>query len=192
VVPNFTTRKAGDNLGRNRGLICSGPNQFHDPFGELTKLQQEGSIKDYQAKFESLLFKIGTLSPTKQVSCFVSGLEESIKAEVLARRPNNLSSAIGLARVYEARKKALRRMTPSDGRQNNNLQTRPALPINKLTAEELRERQEKGLCFKCNDKYSSGHRCKRLFIIEACLGEDDDGGVGKEDDKEYFLQHFLP
>jgi hypothetical protein len=95
-------------------FVRFGPNHFYDPFGELTKLQQEGSIKDYQAKFESLLSKIGTLSPTKQVNCFVSGLEESIKVEVPAGRPNNLSSAIGLARVYEAREETLRRMTPSD------------------------------------------------------------------------------
>jgi hypothetical protein len=32
-----------------------GPTQFYDPFGELMKFQQEGSIRDYQAKFESLL-----------------------------------------------------------------------------------------------------------------------------------------
>jgi hypothetical protein len=36
-----------------------GPNQFYDPFGELTKLQQEGSVKEYQVQFESLLSKIG-------------------------------------------------------------------------------------------------------------------------------------
>jgi hypothetical protein len=53
------------------------PNQFCDPYGELTKLQQEGSVKDYQAKFEALLSKIGTLSLTQQVSCIVSGLGES-------------------------------------------------------------------------------------------------------------------
>ncbi len=57
--------------------------------------------------------------------------------EVLARRPNNLSSAIGLARVYETREEALRRMTTSDGWQNNNLQTWLVLSIKKLTAEEL-------------------------------------------------------
>lgn len=32
-----------------------GPNQFYDPFGELTKLQQEGSVREYQKRFESLL-----------------------------------------------------------------------------------------------------------------------------------------
>ena len=64
----------------------------------MTKFQQEGSIKDYQTKFESLLSKVGTLSPIQQVSCFVIGLEEYIKAEVLTGRPNNLSSVIGLAK----------------------------------------------------------------------------------------------
>jgi hypothetical protein len=31
-------------------------------------------------------------------------------------------------------------------------------------------------------------------MIEACLGEDDDGGVfmGDEEGKEYILQQFLP
>jgi hypothetical protein len=116
-------------------------------------------------------------------------LEESIKAEVLVGRPNNLSSAIGLVRIYEAREEALRRTTPSDWWQNNNLQTWPALPIKKLTAEELRERQENGLYFKCNDKYNLSHRCKRLYMIEVCLEEDDDEGVviRDEDYKEYIL-----
>ncbi len=50
------------------------PNQFYDPFGELMKLQHEGTIREYQAKFESLLSKIGVLSQTRQVSCFISGL----------------------------------------------------------------------------------------------------------------------
>jgi hypothetical protein len=46
-----------------------GPTQFYDPFGELTKLQQEGSIRHYQAKFESLLSKIRTLSQSQQANC---------------------------------------------------------------------------------------------------------------------------
>jgi hypothetical protein len=38
-----------------------GPTQFYDPFGELTKLQQEGSVREYQTHFKSLLSKIKTL-----------------------------------------------------------------------------------------------------------------------------------
>ena len=91
--------------------LCArfGPNQFYDPFGELTKLQQQESIKDYQTRFESLLSKIGTLNPSQQVSCFVSGLSEPIKVDMLAGRPATLTSAISLARLYEARHLALKK-----------------------------------------------------------------------------------
>jgi hypothetical protein len=36
----------------------------------------------------------------------------------------------------------------------------PPHPIKRLTPEELEERQEKGLCFKCNEKYGPGHHWK--------------------------------
>jgi hypothetical protein len=87
---------------RNGLLARYGPTQFYDYFGELTKLQQVGSVKEYQAKFEHLLAKVGYLPPTRQVSCFVSGLRENVKADVLARRPVDLTTAIDLARLYEA------------------------------------------------------------------------------------------
>jgi hypothetical protein len=55
-------------------------------------------------------------------------------------------------------------------------------------------RQKKGIYFKCNDKYSWGHRCKCLFMIEACLGEDDDRGMimVAEEGKKYIFQHQFP
>jgi hypothetical protein len=156
-----------------------GPTQFYDPFGELTKLQQEGSVREYQAKFESLLSKVGPLPQNQQVSCFMSGLNEVIKADVTARRPLTFTSAIGLARVYEAYNMAMKKhplletwRPPASTRPPTSQQP---LPIKQLTPEELKERQEKGLCFKCNEKCSPGHRCKRLFMIEAYLREEEDG-----------------
>lgn len=64
-----------------------GPTQFYDYFGKLTKLQQTGTVKEYQSRFEHLLAKVGHLPPTRQVSCFESGLKEMIKADVLAGLP---------------------------------------------------------------------------------------------------------
>ena len=64
-----------------------GPSQFYDYFGELTKLQQTGTVKEYQSCFEHLLAKVCHLPPTRQVSCFVSGLKEMIKADELGGLP---------------------------------------------------------------------------------------------------------
>uniref|UniRef100_A0A2N9HMQ3 Retrotransposon gag domain-containing protein n=1 Tax=Fagus sylvatica TaxID=28930 RepID=A0A2N9HMQ3_FAGSY len=86
------------------GLLARyGPTQFYDYFGELTKLQQSGTVKEYQTRFEQLLAKAGPLPSTGQVSCFVSGLKENLKADVMAGRPADLTTAIGLARLYKAR-----------------------------------------------------------------------------------------
>lgn len=55
------------------------PSQFCDFFFcELTKLQQHGTVQEYQSQFERLLTKVGHLPQAQQVSCFVSGLRDSI------------------------------------------------------------------------------------------------------------------
>ncbi|KAK0607923.1 hypothetical protein LWI29_022713 [Acer saccharum] len=65
-------------------------------------------------------------------------------------------------------------MAPTGARDSNG---------NQRTSAELQERQEKGLFFKCNDKFCPGHRCQKLFLIEACNDdEDDDKDVVMEDD----------
>ena len=79
-----------------------GPNQYLDFFAELTRLQQTGSVQDYQEIFEKLLAKTGPMDQAKLVSCFVGGLREPIRTDVRANKPNKLSSSTGLARLYEA------------------------------------------------------------------------------------------
>jgi hypothetical protein len=169
---NWPTFKAGL-------LARYGPTQFFDHFGELTKLQQIGTMKDYHTKFEQLLAKAGPLPRVRQVSCFVS--KEGIKADVLAGRPADLSTAIGLARLYEARNSSFRRTTapvlpinkmpPFSPREDT--KPRSSFPLKRLTPTELKERREKGLCYNCNERFVPGHRCKKLFVIEACSEEED-------------------
>jgi hypothetical protein len=49
-----------------------------------------------------------------------------------------------------------------------------SLVIKKLSQAELKERRDKGLCFNCDDKFSPGHRCKKLFLIEGIYEEDNE------------------
>ena len=161
------------------GLLARyGPTQFYDYFGELTKLQQTGSVRDYQSRFENLLAKAGHLPPARQVSCFISGLKEGIKADVLAGRPMDLSTAIGLARLYEARNLSQRRPLPASTNVSQKVNkeessSRHPSAIRRMSPAELKERRDKGLCYNCNDKFAPGHRCKKLFLIEACNDEDN-------------------
>ena len=49
---------------------------------------------------------------------------------------------------------------------------------------EIKERRDKGLCFYCDEKFGPGHRCKRLFSIEACWPDDETKAKDQEDEEE--------
>ncbi|TXG65836.1 hypothetical protein EZV62_007111 [Acer yangbiense] len=158
-------------------------NEKEDPTSWLCRVEQ---FFQFHNTLEEK--KAGSLSHERQVSCFVSGLKDNINADVLAGRPNNLSAAIGLARLYEARNVSQKRMPIPELRKNvfskrEGQEQKLELLVKRLTPAELRERQEKGLCFKCNDMFHPEHRCQKLFLIEACNDdEDDDNDVVMEDD----------
>ncbi|KAK0576161.1 hypothetical protein LWI29_013005 [Acer saccharum] len=175
-----------------------GVTKFQDFFGDLIKLQQVGSVRDYQTQFEKLLAKVGHLPPNRQVSCFISGLKESIKADVLAGCPATLSTAIGLARLYEARNTSQRRPTITVDLRKNYLpqqegkNSNATLPVRRLSPTELQERGVKGLCYNCNKKFVPGHRCKKLFLIELCEAEGDGDVVMEEEDIEQTSLNDIP
>lgn len=46
--------------------------------------------------------------------------------------------------------------------------------MRRLSDKEFQERRAKGLCFKCDDKWVVGHRCKRKELSVILLNDDDD------------------
>lgn len=82
-------------------ILRFGSVPYEDAFGELCKLRQMSTVKEFQGRFECLLSKAGVLCVEQETTCFISGLRELIQADVRAQRPSTLSSAIGLARIYE-------------------------------------------------------------------------------------------
>ncbi|GMN45894.1 hypothetical protein TIFTF001_015075 [Ficus carica] len=160
-----------------------GPNQFEDPFNELIRLRQSGSVVDDQGNFEKLLAKTGSLSQERKVS---------IRTDVKANRPTSLTMAIGLAKPYETCDFSLKKPTNQAVRPMNPQRAAPNVPecnltnapsIKRMTTDDLAERRRKGLCFHYNERYVPSHNCAKLFRIEACWAEDDDdGGVVMEVD----------
>ena len=41
-----------------------------------------------------------------------------------------------------------------------------ACPFRRLTSAELLERRRQGVCFNCDEPYTPGHACPRLFYLE--------------------------
>jgi hypothetical protein len=161
-----------------------GPTQFDDFFGDLTKLRQTGTVQEYQGQYKRLLSRAGRLSVAQQIGGFISGLKENIRPEVQASRPITLTSAVGLTRLYEGRLLSQRR-SPSffEPRRTAGPPNTPPLPssnlvrtrapvVRRLNPAELKDRRDRGLCFNCDDKFSPGHKCKKLFLIEGVYEEE--------------------
>jgi hypothetical protein len=103
-----------------------GPTLYEDFFGDLSKLKQIRSVRDYQVQFERLLSRVGKLSLEHQLGCFISGLKDTIRIEVQASRPKSLIAAVGLARLYEAKQHDQRRGPLSETQKNPNLPPMPS------------------------------------------------------------------
>ncbi|GFZ15698.1 hypothetical protein Acr_25g0001070 [Actinidia rufa] len=91
-----------DNWFWYQGIVSRfGPDVFEDAAGELTKLKQTATVKEYLEQFELLANKTQNLPESFFTSCFISGLKGEIKANVLMFRPTNTTKAIGLAKLQE-------------------------------------------------------------------------------------------
>ncbi|GAB2288305.1 hypothetical protein Dimus_037987 [Dionaea muscipula] len=133
-----------------------------------------------------------------QVSSFISGLKEPIRANVQAAAPLTLTKVVGLAKLHEAKissqKKLFFNAEPrcfssaitAQQVMTSQVQTPATLPpVKRLTPEEMQLRRDKGLCFNCDEKFVPGHRCKRLFLIDLiedkASSDEDEDEIGEAD-----------
>lgn len=141
------------------------------------------------------------------MGCFIGGLRDAIKYEIIAKNPDTIEEAMRLARVEEERIANQRRGVTSTFQKHDSSSgaigggggsamklvsaaatPHPHTPIKRLSSQELREKREKGLQFHCDEKYVAEHRCqnKKLFRLEICPeGEEEhECGFEKEERRE--------
>ena len=140
-------------------------------------------MREYQSHFERLVGKAGVLTDEQEATCFVSGLKESLQADVRAQHLKTFSSAISLACIYEGKNLEVKRSykeTKSNPFQKKGLITElkaaegghPDFPIRRFTLAELQKYGEEGLCFHCDERYTFNHECKKIFCIEIEDGDE--------------------
>jgi hypothetical protein len=147
--------------------------------GRLTKLKQSSTVEDFIAAFECLSFQTEGMTDAFFRECFISGLKEEVRAHVLMARPMTWVEATKKAKEAQQIVSSQNRKPSFFPRPKPVNPTTPSAPlkIQKLTRAEMAERQLKGLCYNCDDKYFPGHKCKEqnLFMaISEDIQEDDD------------------
>ncbi|XP_038893564.1 uncharacterized protein LOC120082453 [Benincasa hispida] len=189
--------------------------EYYRPTGEgslsarLLRIKQEGSYADYVKKFVTYSAPLPDLAEEVLKDAFVNGLEPTLRVEVISRKMITLEECIYEAQLALA---DLGVVGPSkkeaQGKKNLMLKSEKTLdtqgtkritllvksnfvkkepPMKRLSDSEFRERLDKGLCFRCNEKYSPEHRCKSNENRELMLlitNENEETTIEKEEREE--------
>ena len=100
------------------------------------------------------------------------GLRPEISEVIHMFKPKTLKEAISLARMKDKqlqRQKEFFRPPPSPTCTSSVPSTSIIMsPVKRLSWDETQRRHAQGLCFNCDEKFSSGHRCKgpQLLLLE--------------------------
>jgi hypothetical protein len=177
--------------------IRFGPASYDDPMELLTKLKQTHNIAAYKSQFESTSNRVRDLSDMHKLSCFMSGMKDEIRLAVKMQGPRNLGEAYALAKIQEEYMATVKRSTrptyePSRGSwvqsqaqqgaarvenksgDSKQFSAKPSMPVQRLTPMQMSERRKKGLCYNCDERWSSDHRCKnrKLYLMEEVEDEE--------------------
>ena len=157
-----------------------GPTECEDFDEALSKVRQIGSLHDYQKEFERLGNRVHGWSQKALVGSFMGGLRSEISETIRMFKPKTLKEETSLARMKDEQLQRQRRISrpPLPIRTPLALPTTTkASPVKRLSWEEMQKRRAQGLCFNCDDKFTSGHRCKgpQLLLLEGNINDDSEG-----------------
>ncbi|KAK0572834.1 hypothetical protein LWI29_037947 [Acer saccharum] len=167
------------------------PTEYDDPAIALFKLRQQTTIFAYQKHFEILATKVEGLSEKLRTAQFISGLKDELRYDVQLFKPASFSVAAGLAHLLEQRHQVCRKSRFETVKLGIPTPSFTTLPIKRLSLAEMRERQEKGLCYNCDEKYSPSHKCKmqKIFLLDAQSSLDMEEPIS---DKPEVLSMAIP
>ncbi|XP_061362618.1 uncharacterized protein LOC133306325 [Gastrolobium bilobum] len=173
-----------------------GGTAYQDLRAVLSKLTQEGTLSEYIRNFEALINQVTEFSDEVLMCFFVSGLLPDLRRAIQLHSPTSLHQAMQLAITYDAHFVELRSSFSSGSKKGfvkhaynveqpnpiatvlpNQKPVVPALPSSsvpycKLSHEEMQKKRDLGICYTCDEKWNSRHRCKgKLFLL---LGDSEE------------------
>ncbi|XP_019417272.1 PREDICTED: uncharacterized protein LOC109328313 [Lupinus angustifolius] len=106
VIPWFQLLNRNNQIQNWSTLVSAietqfGPSLFDCPRSMLFKLTQTESVSHYNSEFTNLANRVIGVSTEALLDCFISGLKEDIRREVIVQCPTSLVKAVALAKLYE-------------------------------------------------------------------------------------------
>ncbi|GKA27344.1 putative mitochondrial protein, partial [Tanacetum coccineum] len=157
-------------------------------YEQFLAVVQDGTAREYVALFEKLACQLVGVSPSVIEATFIKGLKTDLRAAIRVMRPEGLAYAMDFSGYnrnngpVSSRASAFSVRTPvstSTVRSGTNIQARQ---FKQLTETELADKRSKGLCFRCDEKFTIVHRCpsKTLQVLLVMDEEDEDNDENVE------------
>ncbi|XP_028554071.1 uncharacterized protein LOC114580489 [Dendrobium catenatum] len=187
-------------------------------YEQFLALVQEGTVAEYREHFELLSGRLRGIPDDLLEGNFMKGLKPHIRAAIRVVDPHGLVKIMETAQLVEDKLKVEppRRSGVSYPTYRPPLMTggpkaatilpprevakeKTTMAVNqggfkRLTDSELKEKRAKGLCYRCDEKFTPGHRCKEktLHVIIVGDSEEEEGDTGaNEEDGEEEEHHHL-
>jgi hypothetical protein len=155
-----------------------GPDEFQAQMHKLLQLKQTGTVAEYRLQFEVYMYHLLALDPALNTKFFVTqfllGLKDEIRAAVRIQVPTSITRATVFAKIQEEELETCRHRHrhPPAGRPPMlpaPIPPRPPIPPAPVKVgddfgreHQLRDfRRANNLCFRCGDRFSRDHQCKR-------------------------------
>nr|GEW83956.1 Ty3/gypsy retrotransposon protein [Tanacetum cinerariifolium] len=176
--------------------IRFGPSSYENHEATLFKLKQTNTVSLYQTEFERLSNRVNRLSGQTLKNIFISGLKKEIQNEIVLLKPISLHQAYGQARLLEEKlaqpKPKLSYSNKTSYSSGNSMltsspsttlpvntststSTTSSLPITRLSPEAMHQRKKDGLCFRCPEKYTPGHKYSPPQFLSVVDYDEDEG-----------------
>lgn len=177
----MTTEPHSDTANKMRLLDRFQPSHEGDLFEQFLAIKQEGTARDYVALFETMAAQLPGLPERVMQGTFIQGLKAELRSSVRLLQPTGLGQAIrlaimvdenrawdtGLIGAYPTPPRAGTRVAkpPASGAATT-ITSQPAREtfepeFRRMSKVEYAEKKAKGLCFKCDGKFTVGHRCPK-------------------------------
>lgn len=181
-------------------MLCFQSTQEGSLREKFLAVKQEGIVADFRRTFDALAAPVQGMMEEVLEATFIKGLKTEIRAEVCLLCPKGLDQLMDVAQRIEdhnnitklAREDPAQENTPTsfspnqnEGRKTEFFPTRSVMveewtttprreyPSRKMSNAEWQLQREKGLCFRCDKKYTMGHQCKNRELKVLLVQEDE-------------------
>ncbi|GKC75003.1 ankyrin repeat-containing protein [Tanacetum coccineum] len=165
--------------------LRAAPSHEGSLYEQFLNINQEGSAREYVALFEKMAAQLVGIQEEILEGAFIKGLKPELRTAVRTQHPKGVTEAIQLTLLIDETRSGgewgkssnsrlgshtggeVPRPTASHAGDPNSKLVAGAAgepPFKRMSEAEFADKKAKGLCFRCDRKFTPGHKCPEKYL----------------------------